>query len=213
MRRARDIDALPTNSNANPPTQEDSTFPSYWPSEYELNSGDEDSLTGMKSKISRWVNVLAMHPICSFRTPLRANTNCKLVNIFLYLVNVPERWHSYPIQLSAVKMQHWYWVKFVEVQHSNHIWSNCWVPRMLKVKHHSCCPYHHVPTKPAKIYWMLFNKWPMVMQVFVMRWFSHPVHHQINPRYMFYVATIHVHSHGPELITSIKTFSNAKPVA
>lgn len=53
MRRARDIDALPTNANTNPPAQEETTFPSYWPSEFELNSGDEDSLTGMKSKISR----------------------------------------------------------------------------------------------------------------------------------------------------------------
>lgn len=53
MRRARDIDSLPSNANANAPAQEETSFPSYWPSEYELNSGDEDSLTGMKSKLSR----------------------------------------------------------------------------------------------------------------------------------------------------------------
>lgn len=53
MRRARDIDALPTNANTTAPPQDESSFPSYWPSEYELNSGDEDSLTGMKSKLSR----------------------------------------------------------------------------------------------------------------------------------------------------------------
>lgn len=53
MRRARDIDSITTNSNANAPPQDESAFPSYWPSEYELNSGDEDSLTGMKSKLTR----------------------------------------------------------------------------------------------------------------------------------------------------------------
>lgn len=53
MRRARDIDSIISNSSANAQSQDESTFPSYWPSEYELNSGDEDSLTGMKNKITR----------------------------------------------------------------------------------------------------------------------------------------------------------------
>lgn len=60
MRRARDIDSLPSNANANTPSQDDSSFPSYWPSEYELNSGDEDSLTGMKGKLSRYVETYVL---------------------------------------------------------------------------------------------------------------------------------------------------------
>lgn len=49
MRRARDIDAIASNSNVNTASQDDSAF-SYWSSEYsDLNSGDEDSLTGMKT--------------------------------------------------------------------------------------------------------------------------------------------------------------------
>lgn len=73
MRRARDIDSLPSNANANAPSQDESSFPSsfpsYWPSEYELNSGDEDSLTGMKSKLSRYVNALIVfyHNLNSLR--------------------------------------------------------------------------------------------------------------------------------------------------
>lgn len=57
MRRARDIDSIASNSNTNAPAQEETTFPSYWPSEYELNSGDEDSLTGMKNKLTRLVTL------------------------------------------------------------------------------------------------------------------------------------------------------------
>lgn len=56
MRRANvaavqhDIDAIASNSNANSqPPIDDSVFQSYWPPEYEMNSGDEDSLTGLNT--------------------------------------------------------------------------------------------------------------------------------------------------------------------
>lgn len=52
MRRAtqsalRDIDALPTNANPNS-SVDDSVFTSFWP-DYDPNSGDEDSLTGLNT--------------------------------------------------------------------------------------------------------------------------------------------------------------------
>lgn len=50
MRRARDLDSIASNTNTNAVVQDESNgFPSYCFSDYELNSGDEDSLTGMKT--------------------------------------------------------------------------------------------------------------------------------------------------------------------
>lgn len=50
MRRARDLDSIASNTNTNAAAQDESNgFPSYCFSDYELNSGDEDSLTGMKT--------------------------------------------------------------------------------------------------------------------------------------------------------------------
>lgn len=49
MRRAnslRDIEPIPNNASAG---VDDSVFTSYWPPEYDLNSGDEDSMTGMNT--------------------------------------------------------------------------------------------------------------------------------------------------------------------
>lgn len=49
MRRAnslRDIDPIPNNPSAG---VDDSVFTSYWPPEYDLNSGDEDSMNGMNT--------------------------------------------------------------------------------------------------------------------------------------------------------------------